>query len=272
MAAMTAAPTKKWTPEDYLSAERVASQKHEYFGGEIFAMAGATERHDTITANVTTALGTTLGGEAYRPHTPDMRIHIPATGLYTYSDGLAVCGAQLTDATRDTLVNPAVIFEVLSDSTEGYDRGRKFDNYRSIPSLQEYVLVSQHEVLVEHFVRQSDGTWNLRVLRAGQVLRLTGVPIEIPVDDLYLWAFDKQPGCLAAGPDLDAHPRPVLAATRLRAVRPSQIARSAGSGRGLAVKDDDASTRVGATSRALMAAARCRSRKTGFATAARLYT
>ncbi|MEP7121182.1 MAG: Uma2 family endonuclease [Byssovorax sp.] len=188
---MTAAPSKSWTPEEYLRAERCASQKHEYFGGEIFAMAGCTERHDTITANVTTALGTALRGGTCRPHTSDMRIHIPATGLYTYSDGLVVCGAEFTDPTRDTLVNPAVIFEVLSDSTEGYDRGRKFDNYRSIPSLMDYVLVSQHEILVEHFVRQDDATWNLRVLRTGQRLRLTGVAIEIPVDDLYLWAFDK---------------------------------------------------------------------------------
>jgi Uma2 family endonuclease len=191
LAAMNAAPVKKWTPEEYLRAERSASQKHAYFGGEIFAMAGCTERHDTITANVTTALGNALRGGPCRPHTSDMRIHIPATGLYTYSDGLVVCGAQFTDQTRDTLINPAVIFEVLSDSTEGYDRGRKFDNYRSIPSLMDYVLVSQDEVLVEHFVRQEDGTWNLRVLRTEQRLRLTGVAIEIPVEDLYLWAFDK---------------------------------------------------------------------------------
>lgn len=191
LAAVNAIPVKRWTPDEYLRAERSASQKHEFFGGEIFAMAGCTERHDTITANVTTALGNALRGGACRPHTSDMRIHIPATGLYTYSDGLVVCAAQFTDQTRDTLVNPAVIFEVLSDSTEGYDRGRKFDNYRSIPSLMDYVLVSQHEVLVEHFLRQEDGTWNLRVLRAGQSLRLTGVAIEIPVVDLYLWAFDR---------------------------------------------------------------------------------
>ena len=188
---MTAAPAKKWTPDEYLDAERTASQKHEYFGGEIFAMAGSTERHDTISGNVTISLGNALRGGACRPHTSDMRIHIPATGLYTYSDGLVVCGAQFTDMTRDTLTNPAVLFEVLSDSTEGFDRGRKFDNYRSIPSLMDYVLVSQHEVLVEHFVRQEDGTWNLRVLRAGQRLRLSGVTIEIPIEDLYLWAFDK---------------------------------------------------------------------------------
>ena len=191
LAPMNAMPAKKWTPEEYLRAERSASQKHEYFGGGIFAMAGCTERHDTITANVTTALGNALRGGACRPHTSDMRIHLPATGLYTCSDGLVVCGAQFTDQTRDTLTNPAVIFEVLSDSTEGYDRGRKFDNYRSILSLMDYVLVSQHEVLVEHFVRQEDGTWNLRVLRTGQRLRLSGVAIEIPVEDLYLWAFDQ---------------------------------------------------------------------------------
>lgn len=188
--AMTVSVPSKWTPEEYLAAERRASQKHEYFGGEIFAMAGCTEKHDTIAANVTIALGNALRGGPCRPHTSDMRIHIPATGLYTYSDGLIVCGAQFTDDTRDTLVNPAVIVEVLSDSTEGYDRGKKFDNYRSIPSLKDYVLVSQHEVLIEHFTRQEDGTWNLRVLRAGQKLHLTGAPIAIAVDDLYVWVFD----------------------------------------------------------------------------------
>lgn len=188
---MSAMAAKKWTPEEYLAAERCALSKHEYFGGEIFAMAGASERHDTISANVTTALSNALKGGPCRPHTSDMRIHIPATGLYTYSDGLVVCGSRFTDSTRDTLENPAVIFEVLSDSTEAYDRGRKFDNYRSIPSLEDYVLVSQHAVLIEHFVRQDDGTWNLRVLRAGQKLRLTAVPIEIAVEDLYLWAFEK---------------------------------------------------------------------------------
>jgi Uma2 family endonuclease len=187
---VSAIPANQLTPEEYLAAERSAPQKHEYFGGEIFAMAGCTERHDTIAANVTTALSNALRGGPCRPHTSDMRIHIPATGLYIYSDGLVVCGAQFTDEIRDTLVNPAVLFEVLSDSTEGYDRGRKFDNYRSIPSLKDYVLVSQHEVLVEHFVRQEDGTWNLRVLRAGQTLRLTGAPVQTPVEDLYVWAFD----------------------------------------------------------------------------------
>jgi Uma2 family endonuclease len=119
-----------------------------------------------------------------------MRIHIPATGLYTYSDGLVVCDAKFTDETRDTLKNPAVIFEVLSDSTEGYDRGKKFDNYRSIPSLKDYVLISQHEVLVEHFVRQENKSWNLRVLHAGERLELHGAPVRIAVDDLYFWAFD----------------------------------------------------------------------------------
>ena len=188
---MSAMVVKKCTPAEYLAAERNAPQKHEYFGGEIFAMAGATARHDTITANVTTALSNALRGGACRPHTSDMRIHIPATGLYTYSDGLVVCGAQFTDSTPDTLVNPAVIFEDLADSTEGYDRGKKFDNYRSIPSLKDYVLVSQHEILIEHFVRQEDETWNLRVLRTGQSLRLTGTPIEIPIDQLYFWAFDQ---------------------------------------------------------------------------------
>jgi Uma2 family endonuclease len=191
---VSAIPTKRWTPDEYLAAERSGSGKHEYFSGEIFAMAGANERHDTIAANITVALGNALRGGPCRPHTSDMRVHVPATGLYSYSDGLVVCGAEFTDATRDTLTNPVAVFEVLSDSTEGYDRGRKFENYRSIASLKDYVLVSQHQALVEHFARLADGTWNLRVLRAGDAVRLSGVAVTIPVDDLYLWAFSPPPG------------------------------------------------------------------------------
>lgn len=141
-----------------------------------------------MASNVVAALHGALRGGPCQPHSSDLRIHIPATGLFTYSDGLVVCGPQYTDETQDSIENPCVIFEVLSDSSEAYDRGKKFSNYRSLPSLKDYVLVSQHELLVEHYARQQDGTWTLRALsHAGDVLHLTAVPVYIPVPDLHLW-------------------------------------------------------------------------------------
>lgn len=185
MSAAAAAQTHV-SPEEYLAKERAGADRHEYVGGEIFAMAGCSGAHDALTASIIGALDQALPPGPCQPFTSDMRIFIPATGTYTYSDGMVACGPQYTDEAKETIENPCVIFEVLSDSTEAYDRGKKFDNYRSIPSLQDYVLVSQHQMLVEHYSRQGDGTWTLRVLRrAGEQLRLSAVPVEIVIDRLY---------------------------------------------------------------------------------------
>jgi Uma2 family endonuclease len=191
LSSMTAAPEKHLTPDEYLSFERAAEAKHEYYDGQIFAMAGCNRRHDTIATWLLAALARALETGPCQPFSSDMRVHIPATGLYTYTDGLVACAPAFTDEREDTLTNPVAIFEILSDSTEAYDRGKKFENYRTIRTLQDYVLFSQHKILVEHFTRQPDGRWLLEELRAGDVLRLSSAAIEIPVQDLYRRVFES---------------------------------------------------------------------------------
>lgn len=185
-----AAEKRRWTSAEYLAMERSSPQKHEYCNGEIFAMAGASEAHNLIVTNVVGELRSALRSRPCKVYPSDMRVKIPATGLYTYADASVTYDRpSFEDDKVDTLLNPQVIFEVLSESTEDYDRGTKFKNYRSIPSLHDYVLVSQNEVLVEHFVRQPDGSWLLRERRAGEPLKLTSIDCTLDIDELYLKVF-----------------------------------------------------------------------------------
>jgi Uma2 family endonuclease len=190
MTRQATAQKKLMTPEEYLAFERASPEKHEYYRGEIFAMAGGSEQHSAISANVIGELYGALRHPPCRVYTSDLRVKVPATGLYTYPDASVVCGGpEFHDEHRDTLLNPRVIFEVLSPSTESYDRGEKFDNYASIPSLVDYVLVSQDEKLVEHYTRRPDG-WLLRRLRGGETLHLASIGCEIAVNDLYSRVFE----------------------------------------------------------------------------------
>jgi Uma2 family endonuclease len=136
---MTAQPKPYMTEAEYLDLERVSLSKHEYFAGNVFAMTGASEQHNLIASNVTAALHHQLRGRSCRIYPSDMRIKVVQTGLNTYPDLTIICGPpQFTDPIkRDTLINPTVIIEILSPSTERYDRGLKFQNYRTIASLQE---------------------------------------------------------------------------------------------------------------------------------------
>jgi Uma2 family endonuclease len=150
------------SPESYLAGERGGHAKHELWRGEVFAMAGASYVHNRIVANLVAALRDALGGGPCVALPSDMKIHVPSREAFVYPDASIVCGPpQFYDAAQDVLTNPAAVFEVLSESTERFDRGDKFVGYRSIPSLRECVLVSQQERLVEHYVRQPDGTWVL---------------------------------------------------------------------------------------------------------------
>lgn len=190
------APQKHWTPEEYLARERASETKHEFFRGQVFAMAGGTHEHNLVAANLVRELGNALRRHPCLVYASDMRVKVEATGLYTYPDVTVLCGApRFEDAARDTLLNPQVIFEVLSDSTESYDRGRKFEHYRKIPSLAEVALVSQHEVLVEHYARQADGAWVLREYGAGQRLPLPALGCEIEVEEIYskVWGLAEGP-------------------------------------------------------------------------------
>ena len=183
-----------WTPEEYLVWERSSDEKHEYFDGEVFAMAGASEEHNLLVANVVATLWVALRQRTCKVYPSDLRVKIPSTGLYTYPDASVICERpEFEDDKADTLLNPQIIFEVLSDSTEDYDRGTKFKHYRSIPSFREYLLVSQTEILVEHSIRQDDGSWLLRDHGAGERLVLASIGCEIAVDELYLKVFSASP-------------------------------------------------------------------------------
>lgn len=161
---MSAVPKPKLTPAEYLAIERAADVKSEFYNGEMFAMSGASYAHTLIKDNIAGELRAALKGGPCRTLSSDMRVLVSATGLYTYPDVVVVCGTpQFTDAQLDTLLNPRVIIEVLSDSTARYDRTTKFRHYQQVPSLLEYVLVAQDEPLVERFVRQTDDTWSFKV-------------------------------------------------------------------------------------------------------------
>jgi Uma2 family endonuclease len=153
-------PKGRITPQEYLALERKAEIKSEYLDGEMFAMSGATREHTKIAANITVELGNQLMDRPCEVYPLDMRTKVSPTGLYTYPGIVVVCSEpQFEDAHSDTLINPDLIIEILSDSTESYDRGKKFAHYRTIDSLREYVLVSQTECRIERFSRQDDGNW-----------------------------------------------------------------------------------------------------------------
>ena len=176
-----------YTFEEYLARERIAVCKSEFYRGQIFAMAGASIRHNTISVNLVVSLRSPLRGSSCRPHNSNQRIRIPASGLATYPDVSVVCGEIQVDAEdRDAIINPRVIFEVLSKSTESYDRGKKFDLYRQLDSLQEYILVAQDEPLVERFVRQEDGDWRLTVLKGQEaILKFQTLACALPLSEIY---------------------------------------------------------------------------------------
>ena len=151
------------TESGYLAVERAAVFKSEFCQGEVFAMAGGTRRHSLITSNLIREFGDKLEGRPCVPYGSDLRVKVEASGLLTYPDMSVACGEQrFLDSEEDTLINPVLIVEVLSDSTEAYDRGRKFDHYQQIPSLREYLLISQSEPRLDLFIRQPGGEWLLR--------------------------------------------------------------------------------------------------------------
>lgn len=192
---MTAVPNRKLTPAEYLAIEKKATFKSEFFNGEMFplhrdapvGMAGASRPHNTAVMNLGGEIHARLKGGPCRPYTQDQRVLVDRTGLYTYPDLLIVCGQVETDPIDDdTITNPRVVVEVLSPSTERYDRTTKFRHYQQLASVQEYVLVSQSEPLCERFVRQADETWGYTsFVGLEAVLALTSVPVQVPLADIY---------------------------------------------------------------------------------------
>ncbi len=185
---MSVEPHRRISIEDYLAAERRAETKSEYMDGEVFAMSGASREHNLIAVNVTASVHGQLKGRACETYAGDMRVHVPATGLYTYPDVTVVCGEpRFEDSEVDTLLNPTLLIEVLPPSTEGYDRGKKFAQYRMLESFREYVLVSQEEVRVEIFTRQDDGHWLLseEASRLEETVPLASIGCELRLADVY---------------------------------------------------------------------------------------
>jgi Uma2 family endonuclease len=184
---MSAVLQPRYTYEQYLAREEAAEYRSEFYRGEIFAMAGGSPRHSEIAINISTSLRGKLRGAGCRPYGSDLRIRVAKNGLATYPDVSVVCGElQLHADDQNAITNPKVIFEVLSKSTESYDRGKKFDLYRDLESLQEYVLVSQTEPLVERYVRQPDESWNLTVFKGLEaILDLPSVACSLPLAEIY---------------------------------------------------------------------------------------
>lgn len=184
---MSAQPHRYLTVEDYLVQERSGLEKHEYYAGEIFALAGGTVTHNLIATNITGMVYNQLRRRPCTIYASDQRVKIAATGLYTYPDVVIVCGQpQFEDEHQDTILNPIVIMEILSPSTEKYDRGKKFQNYRAIPSFTDYILVSQYSCQIEHYQRQSDYQWLLSVYTARDAsVYLASVDCTLILDDVY---------------------------------------------------------------------------------------
>ena len=174
------------TPQEYLALERKAAYKSEYLDGHIIAMSGASFKHSLIISNISGELHLQFKGRGCSVHTNDMRVRPNPRDSYFYPDVVVVCGEpQFEDEAFDTLLNPIVIIEVLSPSTEAYDRGEKFRRYQQLASLKEYVLVSQDKVWVEHH-RRHGAQWILSHYRSlEEVLPLTSIGCEVPLSDIY---------------------------------------------------------------------------------------
>ncbi len=175
------------TPEQYLEIERKAEYKSEYHSGQMFAMAGASREHNLITTNVVGELRSFLRGRPCEIYPSDMRVLVSATGLYTYPDVSVTCGEpEFLDGSLDVLLNPLVVVEVLSPSTESYDRGAKFALYQRLPSLQEYLLVSQNVPQVERYARQPDGRWLYELVGGVEaVVTLEALGVTLPLAEIF---------------------------------------------------------------------------------------
>lgn len=190
---VSVAPQIRMTEDEYLAFERASEEKHEYIDGEIFAMSGATREHGLISLGMGAELRSALRGRGCEAYNNDVRVYMPLSRRYVYPDASVACGRpQFKDKKLDTLLNPRVIVEILSPSTEDYDREDKFTHYKKIPSLAHYVIASQEKPLVEVFTKQQDGSWACVKYEAGQKIALPAIECEIEVDQVYAGVFDVE--------------------------------------------------------------------------------
>lgn len=195
-----ALPAKKssFSSDEYLQREQNSPIRHEYDNGEILALAGGSYEHSLIIANFTRVLGNALQGKPCRMLESNLRIGIPSLAKFVYPDAQVMCGTPQfdpRDSTRQTVVNPRVVIEVLSPSTEAYDRGRKFDHYRELQSFEEYILTAQDRPVIETYFRQADGTWLFSPYsRIESAVKLRSLDVELRLADLYFdVAFPNAP-------------------------------------------------------------------------------
>ncbi|MBF0202839.1 MAG: Uma2 family endonuclease [Desulfamplus sp.] len=175
------------TPEEYLALERESEIKNEYFGGEIFAMAGASSEHNKISTNIVRVLGNQLLEKPCNIFSSDMKVKMKEIKKYTYPDIVVVCGnEEYDDENNDILLNPIMIIEILSDSTEAYDRGDKFSHYQLIGTFSEYILISQYFPKVEKFLRQKNNTWIYsKYEKLEDIVSIESIKCELPMSDVY---------------------------------------------------------------------------------------
>jgi Uma2 family endonuclease len=189
-----AATSQPLSAAEYLVWERDQPEKHEYHSGEVFAMAGGSPRHNFLSNAMGAELRAALRGRGGHVFSSDQRISAKEGERYVYADAVVACGGmRMEPGTTDVLANPKVIVEVLSRSTEAYDRGDKWDAYQRLPSLTDYLLVSQAAAQIEHFKREADGSWRYRLIEAGQIVTLSN-GATLAIDAVYEGAFE-----LAAG-------------------------------------------------------------------------
>ena len=184
---MSSLPTYYLTPEEYLAIERKAEYKSEYVDGVVYVMAGGSERHNLIAANTIISIGVQLRNRPCRVYPSDLKVRVPSSKRFFYPDVSVICGeTRFADDERDVILNPVLIVEVLSESTAAYDRGKKFLSYQQIESLQEYLLISQDEAIIEHYIRQSNDTWlYAKAIGLEETIILPSIECEIALRDIY---------------------------------------------------------------------------------------
>lgn len=176
-----------FSAEEYLEQERTASEKHEYFDGEIFAKSGASNNHNEIFSNLFTEIAIKLKGNSCRPYGSDKRLQIPQNTLFTYPDISIYCnGLTLSEVDENTSILPSCIIEILSPSTKAYDRGTKFKLYRDIPSLKEYVMIDSESILIEAFHINENQNWELKEYKTvNDQLKFVSLGFDVPVIEIY---------------------------------------------------------------------------------------
>ena len=184
---MSQSTKKYWTPEEYLAREEAALEKHEYFEGEIYEMAGNTSEHSEINANTMAALIQAFRGHGCRVFDSNLRIRVKSNGLFTYPDALVVCGRlDYVLNRRDTITNPTIIIEILSRSTSSYDRSKKFELYKGLPSFTDYLLISSSEVKIEYRYKMDNGEWEAEIFTGlDEMIKFKHVATELALRDIY---------------------------------------------------------------------------------------